>query len=140
MDCTHVRMRGIAVAIGVTLAGCATPPAEEPASRTPDAIPSAPPQTADLRSIVDAAVRDAAQRLTVDAATIDVVSARAVTWSDGSLGCPEDGMMYSQALVPGYRVTLRAAGQVLDYHAAANGHVALCPPGRAVDPIQDARI
>jgi hypothetical protein len=27
----------------------------------------------------------------------EVVSAKAVTWSDGSLGCPEPGKLYTQA-------------------------------------------
>ena len=40
-------------------------------------------------------------------ADLKVLSAEAVTWSDGSLGCPEPGMMYTQALVPGYRVQIR---------------------------------
>ena len=64
-----------------------------------------------------------------------MLSAEAVTWSDGSLGCPQPGMMYTQALVPGYRVRIQAGGQVLDYHAGRSGQPALCPAERAIDPI-----
>ena len=33
-----------------------------------------------------------------------------VTWSDGSRGCAEPGMMYTQALIDGSRITLRVDG------------------------------
>lgn len=90
--------------------------------------------------MLEAATRDAASRLNVDPGTVEVASAQQVTWSDGSFGCPEDGMIYTQALVPGYRVILRAGGQVFDYHAAANGHFVLCPPERAMEPAPDQPI
>ena len=140
MDRRRAGICATAAMFVVTAAGCATPQADESSPPIPDAASPPPSGPAELRSIVDAAVRDAASRLTVDPKVIEVVSAGAVTWSDGSLGCPADGMTYTQALVPGYRVMLRAAGQLLDYHAGANGHVALCPPERAVEPIQDERI
>lgn len=95
---------------------------------------------ANLQSIIEDATQDAVLRMKVDRGAIEVVRAEHVTWSDGSLGCPASGMQYTQALVPGFRVLLRAGGQMLDYHAAANGHLALCPPGRAIDPVIDARV
>ena len=90
---------------------------------------------ASQQSIIDAAIADAASRLAVSADAIEVVSALRVTWPDGSLGCPEPDMQYTQALVPGWRIFLRANGRTLDYHAAANGHVSLCPPERATEPM-----
>lgn len=137
---SRAAIRRMVALLTVTVTGCAVQQAEPAAPPAPDVAPPAQTQPVDVRSIVDAAVRDAASRLTVDPKVIEVVSTSAVTWSDGSLGCPADGMMYTQALVPGYRVMLRAAGQLLDYHAAGNGHVALCPPERAAEPIQDERI
>ncbi len=95
---------------------------------------------ADLQSIVEAATKDAATRSGVSPEAIKVLRAERVTWSDGSLGCPSPGMMYTQALVPGFRVMLDAGGQVLDYHAGASGHLVLCPAGRAVEPRVDERI
>ena len=95
---------------------------------------------ADLQSIVEAAKKDAATRSGLSPEAIKVLVAERVTWSDGSLGCPSPGMMYTQALVPGFRVMLDAGGQVLDYHAGASGHLFLCPAGRAVEPRADERI
>jgi len=69
-----------------------------------------------------------------------VVAAVAVTWSDGSLGCPEPDRMYTQALVRGWRIRVAAAGQDLDYHASLRGHWVLCPPGRAKAPVPDSAI
>ncbi len=90
-----------------------------------------------LKQIVEAALADAARRTGRDASTLQVVSAEAVTWPDGSLGCPEPGMNYTMALVPGYRVRIRAGAEVLDYHASRPGYLVLCPPGRSVDPVPD---
>ena len=59
---------------------------------------------------------------------IRVLSAVEVTWNDGSLGCPEPGMMYTQALVPGYRIVLESAGVAYDYHGAKTGKPRLCQP------------
>ena len=87
-----------------------------------------------LEATVDAALADAAKRTGLKRANLTVLSAVAVTWSDGSLGCPEPGMMYTQALVSGYRVQIRAGGQELDYHASRMGLPMLCPPGRALPP------
>ena len=91
--------------------------------------PSSVPQ-----STLDAALDDAATRTSIDRAKITVVSAASVTWSDGSAGCPEPGMMYTQALVPGYRIVLRAGDQVLNYHAGRSGSPRYCPADRVVPP------
>ena len=64
-------------------------------------------------------MNDLAKRLGVDPGDISVVSAEEVTWSDGSLGCPQPGMSYTQALVPGSRIVLEANGKRFEYHAAA---------------------
>lgn len=135
------------------LAGCAGKPgdnglpatvaAPEPALSLPPVAGTKPGNRtlpANLQSIIEAATQDAASRMNVDRAAIEVVRAEPVTWSDGSLGCPAPGMQYTQALVPGYRVLLRAGGEMLDYHAAANGHLALCPPERVIDPVIDDRV
>jgi hypothetical protein len=96
---------------------------------------AADPLPANQQSIINAAKENAALHLAVQTDAIEVVSALRVTWPDGSLGCPEPDMQYTQALVPGWRIFLRANGRTLDYHAAANGHVILCPPERAIEPI-----
>jgi hypothetical protein len=57
---------------------------------------------------------------------ISVVIAEAVTWADGSIGCPEPGMGYTQALVDGYRVILDVAGEEIAYHASRAGDFRAC--------------
>jgi hypothetical protein len=95
---------------------------------------------ADLQSIIGAARDDAVSRTGLSPSAVKVLRAERVTWPDGSLGCPSPGMLYTQALVPGFRVMLDAGGQALDYHAGASGQLLLCPPGRAVEPRTDERI
>lgn len=93
-----------------------------------------------LQWVIHATRADAASRVGIPPDAVEVVRAQSVTWSDGSLGCPTPGMQYTQALVSGYRVILKARGQEFDYHAAANGHFSLCPPERAIPPVADDRI
>lgn len=128
--------RAASALIVIALAGCAagTGDTTTPAA-TAGAGPGSPVAATGLESVIAAATRDATARLAVDPAQIVVLRAEQVTWSDGSLGCPAPGMQYTQALVPGYRIQLRAAGETLDYHAAANGRVAWCPPGQALEPV-----
>ena len=114
------------------LAGCASGVAEAP----PVVSPESHPMANDLQSIVAAAKQDAVAR-GAPAQSITVQSAQRVTWRDGSLGCPEPQMQYTQALVPGWRVILRVGDATYDYHATANGHLILCPRERATDPIAD---
>jgi hypothetical protein len=77
--------------------------------------------------IVAPARVDLAERLGVDPEELEVVSAEEVTWPDGSLGCPEPGMSYTQALVDGSKVVLGYDGRVYLYHAGADGPPFLCP-------------
>ena len=103
------------------------------------AVPPAPAAASHgLEDAVRAARADAARRTGVAAESLALVSAEDVTWSDGSLGCPQPGMSYTQALVPGYRVRLRGPAGEMDYHASARGALVLCPPGRAADPLPGA--
>jgi hypothetical protein len=49
-----------------------------------------------------------------------------VTWRDGSLGCPEPGMFYTQALVPGFRVILAVGERRFDYRIGRGGTFRRC--------------
>jgi hypothetical protein len=46
-------------------------------------------------------------------------------------------MSYTMALVPGYRIKVRAGEQVLDYHASQRGYFVLCPKGMAAPSVID---
>jgi len=89
--------------------------------------------------MIEAALDDAANRSTTARADIKVVSEEAVTWPDGSLGCPQPGMMYTQALVAGYRIVLQAGEQLLNYHVSSRGKPLFCPAARAKAPLPNDR-
>lgn len=76
--------------------------------------------------IAPAAVADLATRVKVDPASIEVVSDEAVTWTDGSLGCAKPGMMYTQAIVEGARITLRVDEVDYEYHSGGTGEPFWC--------------
>ena len=123
----------------LALSGCAGGAADSPEPGSPDEATRPPPATPNLPSpapggadgslspeLIDAVIDQAADETGVAVADILVVTAESVTWSDGSLGCPEPGMMYTQALVPGYRVVLDVAGDEIHYHAAQGGEFFVC--------------
>lgn len=85
---------------------------------------------ADLPSILRAARADAAERSGIDVARTSVLGSEAVTWRDGSLGCPQPGTTYTQALVSGWHIRIEAAGITHAYHASAAGEWFWCPPRR----------
>lgn len=116
-------------------AGVGTP--ATPATPTPaPAATSAPTPTdsggttvtpsAAQPAVVEAAIDDLASRLGVPRASISVVSHEETEWNDGSLGCPQPGMSYTQALVPGYRIVLRHAGTDYAYHGRTGGAPFYC--------------
>lgn len=82
---------------------------------------------------------DAAQRTGIAEDRIEIVTAESVTWSDGSIGCPRPGVLYTQALIPGWRVKLQVGSEVWDYHAGERGQPVLCPPDRAKAPLPSTR-
>ena len=75
------------------------------------------------------AMEDLARRLDIDIAQIDVVSVEAVEWNDGSLGCPQEGYAYTQAIVPGYLVVLQTATAEYNYHTDGGTQTILCIDG-----------
>lgn len=116
---------------------CASPPALAPGAQTVPTVPrSKPGMPAEwtLEKAVQAAREDAAARSPNTAVTLEVLGAEAVTWPDASIGCPAPGMVYTQALVPGFRIRLRGPLGEMDYHASTRGGLILCPPKRAVEP------
>lgn len=92
------------------------------------------PPTQELRPDVAAAMTDLAERMGIAESAIEFVEHRNVTWSDGSLGCPEPGMMYTQALVPGVWIHFRVDGEDHHYHGARGAEPFYCPAERADPP------
>ena len=81
-----------------------------------------PPETGPLAK----AIADLVERTGVAPADIVVIASEEVTWPDGSLGCPEPGMFYTQALVNGSLIVLEADGRHYQYHAGPDGEPFLC--------------
>jgi hypothetical protein len=73
-----------------------------------------------------AVVADAAKRFNVPENAVVLIRAERVTWPDGALGCPEPGTMYTQALVPGFRVVAKTTAGELLYHTDSLGHTRNC--------------
>jgi hypothetical protein len=78
--------------------------------------------------LLENVLTDAQQRTGVARSQLEIISTEKVTWNDGALGCPQPDRMYTQAVVPGYRIRVRAIDQTLDYHAAETGRFVLCTP------------
>ena len=74
-----------------------------------------------------AARRDLAGRIGVTEREIQFVSADSKTWGDASLGCPEPGMQYAQAQVPGWVLTFRQGERLFTYHTDLDRTIP-CPP------------
>jgi hypothetical protein len=98
---------------------------EEEATVSPAADPNSTP--------ADQAIADLAERLAIEAAQIEVIQVQNVAWRDGSLGCPEPGMMYAQVVTPGTRIVLAVDGTEYYYHAGPNR-----PPFLCENPAEDA--
>jgi hypothetical protein len=62
----------------------------------------------------------------IAAADVKVISAVAVNWPNGAMGCAKPGRMYTQAIVPGYRVVLEAGGKQFAYNASTRGAYKRC--------------
>jgi hypothetical protein len=101
----------------------------EPGNKLPAQVPDEPrvPVVGEVPdSILSAARVDLAAKLDVAADSIAVRESAAVVWSDGSLGCPRPGQVYTQALEPGYRIILEYEGRQYDYRATERGYLLLC--------------
>ena len=80
----------------------------------------------DMPPAVPIAVADLATHLGVSVDEVDWVSYVEVDWSDGSLGCPQPGVSYTQAIVSGSLTTLEVDGVAYAYHADADGDPFRC--------------
>jgi hypothetical protein len=94
---------------------------------SPGELPLGPvPEEVVSRAQVQAAVADFAERQGVAVDEVAVAGYAEVTWPDGSLGCPQPGVMYTQALVPGQQLILQVGDTTASYHAADGKPFAYC--------------
>jgi hypothetical protein len=140
------RMLIALVTVSLLVVACAGDPATDPGETDPEITPTPDATMPDdggmngeldeqtLNDLLD----QAAQETGVPLNEISVVTAESVTWSDGSIGCPEEGMGYTQALVPGFRVVLDVAGEEIHYHAGSDGQFFACDDPQ--EPIDDGTV
>lgn len=102
----------------------AAPPNQGDTTQMTPSLPT--PADAGLQSLIDKAIADLAQRLSIPAAQISLLEATEVEWSDSSLDCPQPGMAYLQVITPGYRILLEANTQVYEYHSNRVAYVIYC--------------
>ncbi|RPI14291.1 MAG: hypothetical protein EHM60_07110 [Lysobacterales bacterium] len=119
-----VRVVG-AICTGVALVACSAPAAGTDARNV-----AFPPE---LQKMTREVIADAASRTGLASEALVVERAEAVTWPDGALGCGKPGVVYTQALVPGYRVVIRAGEERLSYHANRKGYWTYCPSPSITD-------
>ena len=124
------------LSLGLVMTGCGRLGSSTDATDGGAAAPTlsgAPSSSTDapegLPEAVWAAILVDLERRTGGPADPEVVSAEAVTWNDGSLGCPEAGISYTQALVDGFQVVLELDGERYDYRVGSGTSIKLCEGG-----------
>lgn len=90
-----------------------------------------------LNGQLEFSIKDLAKRLDVSPESIKVSGARMVTWRSGALGCPEPGMNYTQALVPGSVIYLQVDNVIHAYHGKIGSEPFYCPRERVEQPVLD---
>jgi hypothetical protein len=86
------------------------------------------------QAILEPILNKAAELARVTRQQLTLVRAEPAVWNDGSLGCPEPGVTYTQALVKGYWVVIAATGKSYDFRVGNAGSFVLCPEGRGSAP------
>lgn len=105
----------------VVLGGCVSSDKEGAA----DIVPTVPVPS-ELESLAKEISADLEKRTGVSAEAISLTKVESLSWADGSLGCPQPGMMYTMAIVEGYRLVYTVAGKEYSYHTAAAKRFIYC--------------
>nr|WP_300151807.1 hypothetical protein [Propionicimonas sp.] len=124
-----------ALALMITLSGCA--PGGTPVSTPSNSTPGTPAPSVTTPGSAPSGVPDARWTAILDDLTgrgaptdaVELVSARSVTWNNGALGCPKPGRSYTQALVQGMQVVVRAGDREYDYRFGNGDRPKLCERG-----------
>lgn len=132
----------VGMAIGIAACnGTQTQEFAEPIELKGEAIPVSnlkkPVVKVNLNEQVEYARIDLSKRLGVELDTVLLANARAVTWRSGALGCPKPGMAYTDALVPGTLIFLKAGDSLHAYHSKRDGMPFYCPRDRVESPVLD---
>ena len=88
----------------------------------------------DLDQKVATAIADLAAQTGAAEDAISVREARKVNWGSSAVGCPRQGMNYTQAIVPGVLLLLEVDGKIYRYHGGSRSELFHCPDDRAEAP------
>jgi len=130
---TSLRLIGL---FGVLIGICACTNSALPATESLE-VSEEVPAPMNMSGQIQFARADLAQRLGVDPGEVVLSGAQPVTWRSGALGCPEPGMSYTQALVPGTVIYLKVDTMIHAYHARVAGQPFYCPRERVEPPAAD---
>jgi hypothetical protein len=107
----------VALAFAAPAASCAAASPQSHVEEPQVKLGEKPPDPAvEKERAIERARKHLADELKVGLDTIVVRSAKAVTWRDASLGCPEKDRMYAQVLSTGHEVILEVAGKTHELH------------------------
>ena len=109
------------------LTACA--PKAEPTEQP--ALPEEDNSSADFTPAEQAAIMALSKTLDVPPGQIKLISTEAVNWPDGCLGVQRIGVMCTQAVVPGFKIVLDAAGKQFEVHTDEDGSSVVMVPGAA---------
>jgi hypothetical protein len=119
----------ILLALTIMLAACAPAAAPVRTPTQPPAMPTSPievPATTTPDYAATPAVENnrllLARQLRVDPATIQVISAEKVEWSDSCLGLGQTNESCLAVITPGYKITFSVAGQEYVIHTDEGGY------------------
>jgi len=108
----------------------------ESTTPVPTPIREGPPMQSQIpKELLEPVLNKAADLANVARDQLVIVRAEPAVWNDGSLGCPEPGTNYTQALVNGYWVVIKAGGQTYDFRLGRGGSFKLCPEGFGHPPL-----
>ncbi|OGY14177.1 MAG: hypothetical protein A3A58_03085 [Candidatus Blackburnbacteria bacterium RIFCSPLOWO2_01_FULL_41_27] len=66
------------------------------------------------------------ETLGIPLAKITIENVEEVQWKNGSLGCPEPGQVYTQAAIPGFKITLKADEKLYYIHSGYGKSFKVC--------------
>ncbi len=100
-----------------------TPTQEAPIAAMNESNIQPLPGSDDVLALV---LADLAEKTGLPPDQITLTEMEATNWSDASLGCPQEGMMYAQVITPGYLMRFEAGGQAYEYHTDETRSFVLC--------------
>jgi hypothetical protein len=120
--------------LALTLAACggaASPGATTGTTPETATTPATTGNTLPAGSVEAAVAQVLAQQVQAGVDTLQLVSKEPQEWPDGGLGCPDPAAMYTQAIVPGYKLTYSAGGKTYEVHTdESGGQAVLCENGK----------